>query len=166
MSNDFKATYFFDASAIVKMLVTEPGSKKVLALLHDCVIANTSWVLVAEALGCLKRKRREQSITDHQYKSAVYALFAHLKEQNLHPMDLAIDNGRPVLLTHEVELFDHLQRFPQLDVADALQLTIITTTYLSAFGGESKAKLVTADRALGKAAEAEGIPVTYVNVDD
>ena len=34
MPGIFKATYFFDASAIVKMVVREPGSQKVMQLLE------------------------------------------------------------------------------------------------------------------------------------
>ena len=161
----FKATYFFDASTIVKMVVREPGSDKVMRLLDECGMAHTSWVLIAEALGCLKRKRRDQVLTNNQYASAVYALFAHLKEHNLDPMDLGVDDGRAVLLTHESELLSHYQRFPHLDIADVLQLAIIKDSYLGAFGGDSQAHLVTADSDLGKAAEAEGIPVIYVNTD-
>jgi predicted nucleic acid-binding protein len=161
----FKAVYFFDASAIVKLLVAEPGSDKVKRLLDECGIAHTSWVLIAEALGCLKRKRREGHLTDEQYASSVYSLFAHLREGNLDPMDLTVENGRPRLRTHERELFDRFRRFPHLDVGDLLQLAIIKDSYLAAFAGESQARLVTADGDLGKAAEAEGIPVAYVNID-
>jgi len=168
MPSLFKATYFFDASAIVKMVVAEPGSRKVMRLLDECGIAHTSWMLVAEALGVLKRKRTTPApgLTNDQYGRAVYALFAHLREHNLDPMDVTIDNGRAVLITHEEELFHRLPRFPDLDVADLLQLAIIKESYLGAFGGDSQARLATADIKLGKAAESEGIPVVYVNVDD
>jgi predicted nucleic acid-binding protein len=161
----FKATYFFDASTIVKLVVPEPGSEKVKRLLDECGIAHTSWVLIAEALGCLKRKRRDEVLTDEGYSRAVYALFAYIKGHDLDPMDLGIEGGRAILLTHENEMFGYHLRYRHLDVADTLQLTIIKESYLAAFAGESQAHLVTADSELGKAAEAEGIPVIYVNVD-
>ncbi len=158
-------TYFFDASAIVKMVVDEPGSKKVKLLLDECLIAHTSWILLAEVLGCLKRKRLKGDITEAQYANAVFMLFGYIKRGDLDAIDIEIERGKARLTTHELEMFDHHHRFPDLDVADTLQLTVIKETFLGSYLGESQTHLVTADRELGKAAEAERIPVIYVNSD-
>ena len=165
MTAIFNRNHFFDASAIVKMVVTEPGSRKVMGLLDECGIAYTSWLLLAEALGCLKRKFLEGSLTGEAYGQAVCALLAYVNGGDLEPIDVHVEHGKAVLSTHQLEMSAFHQAFPKLDVADVLQLTIIKDSFLAHYMGDQRTHLITADDTLGKVAVAEGIPVVYVNKD-
>jgi predicted nucleic acid-binding protein len=155
-------TYFFDASAIVKLLARERGHDAVDDLLSQSGRVHSSWVVLAEALGALKGKRRRGEVTDHEYGRAVYTFFHYVRSGRFHSVDLDIRDGHPVLLTHEAEGFDRRKRYPKLDVADTLQMTVIRESFLKWFAGGSQTKLVTADADLAAAAESEGILVVRV----
>jgi predicted nucleic acid-binding protein len=155
-------TYFFDASAIVKHLTREPGHEQVDTLLSESGRAHSSWVVLAEVLGALKGKWRRSELTDDEYSRAVFLFFSYVRIGKFHPVDIGVRNGRPVLLTHEAEVFEHRKQYPKLDVADTLQMTAIRESFLKYFAGESQTKLVTADSDLAKAAESEKIPVVRV----
>src|SRR5213593_3117081 len=112
--------YFFDASALVKVFVQEPGTITVQALFAERPVY-TSWILIAEAMGVLKSKWLKKEINPAQYGAAVYTLFAHIREGGIRPIDVGYVNDQPGLLT----LFDSdvvaiLRQYPDLDIADAL----------------------------------------------
>ncbi len=155
-------TYFFDASAIVKLLAREPGHDVIDGLMSKSGRVHSSWVVLAEVLGALKGKRRRGELTDHEYGRAVYTFFHYVRTGQLHPVDLSIREGHPVLLTYEAEVFEHGKRYPKLDVADTLQMTVIRESFLKIFAGESETRLVTADAELAAAAKSEGILVIHV----
>ena len=67
-------TFFFDASAIVKILVDEPGSRRIREVYGGTAQIHTSWVLIAEALGVLKRKWQRGALDERQYGRAVHFL--------------------------------------------------------------------------------------------
>ena len=73
--------YFLDASALVKLVCDEPGSKKLKKLMGDAHTKPlTSWVLVAEALGVLKRKwQREKKLDDTARINAVRRLLITIR---------------------------------------------------------------------------------------
>ena len=158
--------YFFDASAIVKLATAEPGSLKTRQLLVDCLFAHTSWVLIAEALNVLKRKQLNKDLTSTEYREAVCTLSGYMRGHHLEPIDILVRDGKAQLMTNESDVFGNVQRFPELDVADTLQLTAIRDGFLSYGLGENRTHLVTADRRLMRAAESIGIPVIMVNEDD
>ena len=160
--------YFLDASAIVKLVCDEAGSEKVRALKRDPgrIVFRTSWVPLAEALGALKGKWKRQELSPDEYEAAVKLLFLHIRSRDLEPVDISIVNGEARLATYEQHLSEMRSRYPKLDAADALQLTVIRQSFLRHFAGESRARLVSADRDLLAAAAGENIEVVSVIDDD
>lgn len=155
-------TRFYDASAIVKLVCQEDSSQEVRADFSNSVVF-TSWVLVAEAMGVLKRKWLKEIITEDQYGGLIHLLFAYIKDERISIVDLINkQDGKPNLKTYEYDVIDIRRKYPELDVADALQLNAIKEGVLGILAGESKPKLVTADKKLRSAAQAEGIEVFYV----
>lgn len=155
-------TYFFDTSAIVKTLVPEPGSEKVKAIMDTSDPIFTSWVLIAEAMGVLKRLWIKNKFTDSQYNGKVNLLFSYVKEKRFRVLDVKVLNGEAQLQTYPYDTFDIRKRHPMLDVADALQFAVIKNSFLYNLAAESKTQLVTADESLKIAADAEGFPVIWV----
>ena len=163
----FISTYFFDASAIVRILLRdEPGAKKVVQIFGAHAPIHTSWVLLAEALGVFKRKWQQGVLGEAQYGPAVYQLFKLIKSGKLHPVDLEVlGDGRPRLRTYDFDVIVVRRSHPELDAADALQFLAIREGVLGRLTGPSRTQLVTADSNLRRAAEAEGIPVVDVSAD-
>jgi predicted nucleic acid-binding protein len=153
-------TYFFDASALVKLFVDEPDSRKAKMLLSQAGFIHTSWILLAEALGVMKRKWLKKDLTDHQYGRKVYSFFAHIREERFIPVDVGDSDGKAQLRSlFNFSAIDARRKYPYLDVADVIQFQAIRTGYLKYLVGESTPQLVTADRKLARAAESEGIAV-------
>jgi predicted nucleic acid-binding protein len=153
--------YFLDASALVKLVCDETGSRKLKKLMRDAHAKPlTSWVLIAEVLGVLKRKRwREKKLDDTAYLDAVQELLIKITLDYIHPVDLQIVNGEARLKTYEVQIGDVRDRHPELDAADALQFIAIKEGMLSVHTGPT---LVSADKKLMAAAEKEGIKTVSV----
>jgi predicted nucleic acid-binding protein len=158
--------YFLDASAIVRLVLPEPGSTIVRNI--DKTVGTslfTSWVLVAEALGVLKRKWLTRELGDDQYDQAVYHLLRYVERNRLQVLDLALVNGQPRLQTHRSILIDERRKYPDLDIADLLQFRVIKESFLDYLAEASPSRLVTADAKLARAAEAEGFEVLEVMTD-
>jgi len=153
--------YFLDASALVKLVCDEPGSetlKKLMRGAHTKPL--TSWVLIAEALGVLKRKwQREKRLDDTAYLDAVQELLMKIRMDYIHAVDLQTVNGEARLKTYEVQIGDVRGRHPELDAADALQFRAIEEGMLSV---QRRPTLVSADKKLLAAAENEGIKTVSV----
>ena len=160
-------TYFFDTSAIVKLFLNEPGSATAYQIFSTSKPIYTSWVLVAEALGVLKRAWLEKRISDGQYQGDVLMLFAHIREGGLQLIDVGEDYGSVGLATYELELIDAAKKHPdlKLDAADALQFAAIDRSFVSTFAGGSEIQVVTADKKLADAFERENRRVVRVNID-
>src|SRR5437867_3138398 len=94
-------TYFFDASAVVKFVLSEPGSRRVQRMREETGSVYTSWVLLAEALGVLKRKWQRQEIDDQRYNTASHYLFTLIRDGTLDPVDVDVVDGSAALLTFE-----------------------------------------------------------------
>jgi len=155
--------YFLDTSAIVKLLCTEAGSEKLKAL-KNYPGSNfcTSWVLLSEAFGVLKRKWMQRELSDAQYEERVRLLFLYISMGYLDPVDVVVADGHPQLVTYEFDISSIRADHPGLDAADALQFKAIQQGLLKYLAGESRPRLVSADVELLKAAEVEGIPVVSV----
>ena len=153
--------YFLDASALAKFVCDEPGSKTLKKLMRSADAKPlTSWVLIAEVLGVLKRKwQREKKLDDTAYLDAVQELLMNIRMDYIHPVDLQIVNGEARLKTYEVQIRDVRDRHPKLDAADALQFRAIEEGMLSVHG---RPTLVSADKKLLAAAEKEGIKTVSV----
>ena len=158
------STFFFDASALVKLLVNEPGSARVQELFNEAGMVSSSWVVIAEALGVLKRKWSKKQLSESRYTATVHVFFAYIREQRIVAIDLEKDSfGEPALSTHAYDILKIRDRYPKLDVADALQFAVIQNSHLRFFAGESKTRLVSADKNLLLAAQAEGFEVVDVS---
>jgi predicted nucleic acid-binding protein len=155
--------YFLDASALVKRVCDEPGSETLKKLIRDAHTKPlTSWVLVAEALGVLKRKWQcDKTLDDTAYMNAVLELLINIRMDYIHPIDLEILNGEARLKTYVVQIMHVRNRHPELDAADALQLRAILEDMLSVH----EPTLVSADKKLLAAAKEEGIKTVSVYRD-
>lgn len=157
-------TSFFDASAIVKLLCkNEAGSKKVKGILESQQSVFTSWILVGEAMGVLKRKWCKQEITEKEYASRILLLFTYIDERRFDIRDIEIRGNKPMLKTCKSNLFMLRKNHPELDVADAVQLLVIKEGLLGKLAEESEPRLVTADSNLKDAAIKENIKVEFID---
>ena len=158
--------YFLDTTALIRLVCDEPGSRTVRALLNDPGSSLlTSWVLLAEALGVLKRKRLDGELTDTDYERMIQELFLRVQIGSIRPVDVAVLDGEARLITYGFELARVRRRHPCLDAADALQLRAIEEGILKLYAGESKPRLVSADKNLLAAAREEGIDTISVCKD-
>ncbi len=155
--------YFLDASALVKLVCDEPGSKTLKNLMKASKTKPlTSWVLVAEALGVLKRKWQcEKRLDDTAYTDAVQELLIQVRMDYIHPVDTEILNGEARLKTYVVQIMHVRNRHPELDAADALQFRAIEEGMISS----TKPILVSADRKLMAAAKKEEFETLSVSRD-
>ena len=153
--------YFLDTSALVRLVCDEPGSKALKKLMRGAGAKPlTSWVLIAEALGVLKRKWQcEKKLDDTAYLDAVQELLMNIRMDYIHPVDLQTVSGEARLKTYEVQIGDVRGRHPKLDAADALQFRAIEEGMLSV---QRRPTLVSADKKLLAAAEKEGIKTVSV----
>jgi len=156
--------YFFDTSAIIKLLVKEPGAPAVREILynqHNQIY--TSWVLLGETLGVLKRKLLHGELSDDLYGEAVHDLFTLIADKRLGVVDIKADGDVAKLETFDCEIHGIRRQYPEIDVADALQLAAIQNSYLKYYVGKSRPHLVTADATLANIAKGLGILVIRVN---
>lgn len=154
MGPDPLRPHLLDASALVSLVLQEPGSERLRAYFESHNWFLTTELCAAEALGVFKRKWRRSELSDDEYLESAYQLRAHLAEF-----------GR--VKVANTSLADRHSFFPSkyfalkhhLDLSDALQIVTLTRTALAAFANGSKAVLITADRGLAEAARAEDILV-------
>jgi predicted nucleic acid-binding protein len=154
----FKASYL-DASAAVKLVISERGSKHLHAYFADHSFFITGFCLF-EALGVLKRKMLNEEISRKQYFAACYMLIAYLRTNRIR-----IDD-EPSL--NSIETFIHAEKFAKdydLDLSDALQLLGVKHGKFCKLAAESKTVLITSDRSLAKAARTEGLRVWNCETD-
>jgi predicted nucleic acid-binding protein len=172
---------FFDASAILKMVLVEPGSHKVSACLAECQgSADTSWLSIAEAFGVLKDRWRQRgtarSISEETYQSATTQLLIAIQCGQLRAVDVADDRRGSItlmgahpaggkLIVYLPDAIELRRKYPHLDVADVIQFRAIKEGFRQYLAGESEPRLVSADEALLKAAAAEGIATVDVRND-
>jgi predicted nucleic acid-binding protein len=145
-----------DASALVKVYIEEDGS----ALLRDFLATEptryTTPLCLYEALSVFKVKyvyRKE--ITRDQYDDATLSLVAWFQGMSDWMKDL---DFMKVSVFRDVQ---EIARKHNLDLSDAFQILSVKEGYFSRMSGESRTILVTADEALARAANDEGIKAWY-----
>lgn len=152
MSVALHATYF-DASALVKWLVDEPGSDIVREYWNTQATRTTTQFCFYETLSILKGKMGRGELTKDQYFKAAERLAGWYG---------------PSLRSTEDPDFTRLDVFMkaeqvakdcELDLSDAFQLLSLEVGYYSSLAGDSKTLLVTADEALAAAARARNVRV-------
>lgn len=154
-------THILDASAIVKLVVSEPDSGPLREYVgqHAVLIAFTPCFI--EAMSVLKGKLRRGNIREQQYHAACEELVALVRNENL-LLEGAIRTDRAV--------FDQAEALAQtysIDLIDAYQLLIVKEGFLSQFRGtDSEPILITADEALASAAREEKLRVWHCCSED
>lgn len=140
---------FWDTSAVVPLLTTEPASAHCTALLRDDKDIVVWWGTMVECSAALARRRRDGVLSNADEQSAI-AVLDHLATSWR-----AVEPSRAVR-----EAAIRLARVHPLRTADALQLAAAVVWR----GGDSAtaAALVTDDRRLAVAADLEGFRVVRV----
>lgn len=144
---------FFDASALVKLYIDEPGSAELRAYWRSQATKYTSPFCFYETLAALKRKRLKGALTKEQYLRAAKDLMAWFRASSARIDDL--DFEKRDVFADVTELADHYD----LDLSDAFQLLTLQAGFFAALIGGSASVLVTADRELAEAARKVGARV-------
>jgi predicted nucleic acid-binding protein len=147
MKLEYAPTYFADASALVKLVIKEPGSRELRHLLDQHGLFYTTLLCFAETLGVLKRERLKSKLSQGRYIGAA---------NNLRTLVMSgcikfehADLTDPQIFYQAAELSDG----HSIDLSDALQIVSVSRSHLL------RAILITADKDLAEAARKEGIQV-------
>lgn len=145
--------HYLDASALVKLVVDEPDSRAVRDFFRASTNFHTTSLCLGEALGVLKGKWSRGEISNEAYYAGTRRLIIDAWGQRI-----ALDNVELLdpMMHSEVEA---MAKKYGLDLSDALQLVTILKGRYSVLGPNSSSALITADKGLAKAAEAERIRV-------
>jgi predicted nucleic acid-binding protein len=155
---------YLDASALVKLYIEENGSKQLQDFFYSNTNFRTTWLCLAEALGCLKSKWVGRQSKDTATKIETEKYFeATLKLIINWRMRIEFDDLELVTVPLKVE---EIARKYELDYSDALQLITLKSGIYSKLSYESAPNvyesalvLITGDKNFATAAESEGIRV-------
>ncbi len=148
-------TNYLDTSALVRLLVDEPGSEALRSYYDRHSVFAVTGICFAECLGVLKTKRRHKLLDDEQYFSAGDDLIARIRDGSIFIDDSTV---------RERELFDKAERFAKLhkiDLADAYQLIALQHGPFSSMAAHVRLLLITADKDLAGATRSEGLLAWY-----
>lgn len=156
MCNEPLRPNYLDASILVKLVIDEDYS----SLVRNYVFASAqSWRVCTsfcfvEALSVLKRKHGKLELTDRGYIAGSRRLFTYVKNESIRiiPGDYlslsAFTEAERIFKAHRIDLIDALQLISARD----------SWPYLAS---PSKPILLTADKALSRAAGKEGLKSWY-----
>ncbi len=138
---------FWDTSAVVPLLVSEPSSAVMLRVLRDQPDVIVWWGTLVECQSALCRREREGALGAEQADQA---------RARLHQLQAAWSEVLPVsaVRTHAGLL---LRRHP-LRAADALQLA---AALVASEGHPEGLRVLTLDERLAQAARGEGFPLVF-----
>lgn len=143
----------FDASALVKRYVDEPGSDALRQYWSRQATRYTTPFCFYETLSILKGKVHRKIMMREAYLKAAADLHAWFRTSTSETNDL---NFTSMDVFHDaLEIAEH----SGLDLSDAFQLLSLQAGYFSSLIGGSTTVLVTADEALAKAARQRRLPV-------
>lgn len=151
----FVRANYLDASAIIKVLVEEPGnSSRVAEYFKSSHSFYMTSLCFAEALGVLKAKYfHHGNITERGYLNRSYLLTVFVKNRRIKLDEVPLTEPK---IFEEVE---GIVKKYQIDTSDALQIVTIKKGIFSNRVAESQSLLITADGDLAKAARNEGLKV-------
>jgi hypothetical protein len=136
---------FWDSSAIVPLLLAEPGRERVLAVLEQDPALLVWWGTPVECTSAIARREREGALTVTQAAQAIERLGAlALAWHEVLPSEAVRGNARRLLRVHP------------LRAADALQ---IAAALVAAEQTPAELELVSLDERLVEAAQREGFRV-------
>lgn len=157
MANPPPRANCFDASALVKIYVNEPGS----AVIREYFFARsptkyTTPFCFYEALTVLKVKWMYRSeLSRAQYLDASFRLMAWYQASTKHTRDVNFHDPSTFLRVRA------LAEKHSIDLSDAFQILSVKEGFFSVLVNDSQTILVTADEALAMAARAEGVKSWY-----
>ncbi len=152
MSRAVHATCF-DASALVKLYVDEPGSEALRQYWNTQATRYTTPFCLYETLSILKGRKRQGVLTKEQYLKAATHAVTWFRSSHRQMRDIEFTEHE--FFREARELVDQTN----LDLSDAFQLLSLQIGYFRHLAGGSRTLLVTADEALAKAARDRGLPV-------
>lgn len=136
---------FWDASAIIPLLVEEPGRERLLARLEEDTEVLSWWGTSVEIASALARREREKQLTSDEVSATLTALRALADGwHEIVPSDAVRRTAQRLLRTHP------------LGVADSLQLA---AALIAADHDPGSLELVCLDQRLTLAARREGFTV-------
>ena len=136
---------FWDASAVVPLLVDEPGRDQLLELVDDDPVVLAWWGTPIECVSALARREREGALPAKAVSLATERLRALAESwQEILPTEAVRVTAQRLLRTHP------------LRAADALQLA---AAVVAADRSPADLPFVCLDERLGEAAEREGFKV-------
>ncbi|RIK37623.1 MAG: VapC toxin family PIN domain ribonuclease [Chloroflexi bacterium] len=100
---------YLDTSALVKLYIREPGSADMQRLLHESLLAATSWVGYVEVVSALTRAVRMKTLSRNS-ASRKLAQFQHQWGDLFHieVTTLVITLAAPLTWEHELRAYDSL----------------------------------------------------------
>lgn len=159
LRSDTVHVWYLDASALVKLVIDEGQHEPVRAFFNAKTNFHATSLCIMEALGAIKAKWINGRINQEAYLQAT--------------RKLVIDSWGKRIRTDNIDLFtpeglqatEELARKHTLDLSDALQLETLLRGTFRYFAEDSKPILITADKKLATAAEAEGIRAWRCHLD-
>ena len=146
------AAYFFDSSALVKRYVREAGTSFVIGLVkpsarHQLYVAR---IALVEVVSALTRRQRKGALTPDAYTKAV-TRFRRVFMQQFFALGIEaalIEQATSLAAKYALRGYDAVQLAAVLEIQRVRALT-----------GVSPITLISADKALNTAAQAEGLVV-------
>jgi predicted nucleic acid-binding protein len=143
----------FDASALVKRYIDEPGCDGLRLYWNMQKTKYTTPFCLYETLGVLKRHKIKGRLTKDAYMKSANDLVVWFRASDSRINDLDFTDRE---VFHDAK---ELATDTDLDLSDAFQLLSLQAGYFAGLVGESKTLLVTADEPLAKEARKRGLPV-------
>ena len=159
MPRDIGRANCFDASALVKVVVSEDKSDEVKRYFNDEPTKYTTPFCFYEALSVLKRKAVRNEITRPEYLKAVMYLASWFRASSRSVRD---PDFTAIPTLNEAK---RIAETTGLDFSDAFQIVSVRDGFFAPLVSDSQTVLVTADSGLAEAARAEGLLVWDVMRD-
>jgi len=146
------ACRYLDASAVVKLIMAEPGHEKLKQYFEDHSNFYMTNICLVEALSVFKREWCRKKTKQDIYLFNCNYLFSYIRDQIINVDELSLNEHDTYFKTEE------LAKKYNLDISDALQIFTVKHRFKEMVN-ESKTIFITADKQLAKAAKAEGLRV-------